>query len=304
MTDCHIYKLPNELLLQILAPFPTPQLLPLTLLSHRIYALILRILRNRLLAASELHAYSLLLECFHDSAKLTEPPYFCAYQGTDGLTRYGSLGKLHESDGHAQSSDLAARLRELRNMYSRFRPHRRDLENDGRRVRPRPGDIPGSRTYPGTISDGYEGETVKQTLHLEGHELFTQLIAQSSLVKISPLRGLFTSCVEVEEGVVRIWREWLKNTAAKGDVGKTEGLNDERILWVSPAKNTGLRVNVKEKKIRRDTPILMSVDEDLPVSYEVEFEEFLVRTSHLMLMFEKSMVLEDNSPGKALVFRY
>lgn len=49
-------------------------------------------------------------------------------------------------------------------------------------------------------------------------------------------------------------------------------LDEERILWVSPAKNTGLKFRIREKKFRRDVPILVDVDEELPVSYEIEYE--------------------------------
>ncbi|KAF2475837.1 F-box domain-containing protein [Lindgomyces ingoldianus] len=317
MTECYLYKLPNELLLHILTPLPTPQLLPLTVLSHRIYTLILRILHNRLVAASELNSHSLLLECYHPSAKLTEPPYFCTYHGTDGLTTYKPP---YEND-----ANLAGRLGEMRNMYSRFRPHRRDLELGGRRVRWPPGDVPGSRTFPGTASDRFEGETVKQILSLEGHELFTQLVAQTNLVKIGPRNGLFTCFVAVDEGVVRVWREWLGDMAAKresgvpgaedvveeGEKGKGairdipdagKSAIDERILWITAANNTGLRFSIKERRLRRDAPILIRADEDIPVSYEIEYNELLVRTSHLLLMLEKSLVQEDNSSGKAVVF--
>jgi hypothetical protein len=262
----------------------TPEILRLAAISHRIYAVVLRILQNRLVAAAELDSHSLLLECYPPSAKLTEPPYFCTYQGTDGLSIY------EESSEH--DPNIAARLGDMRNMYSRFRPYRRELELGGRRVK-RPGDIPGSRTYPGTAKDKFQGEIVKQTLSLEGHELFTQLMAQAHLSKIGPYNGLFTSFVEVEEGVLRVWREWLKDTAAKSDgvdpqqepvgqldkgkgsleesINETVDLNDERILWVGSAKNTGIRFNVRERKLRRDTPILIRNDEDLPVSYDIEF---------------------------------
>ncbi|KAF2113253.1 hypothetical protein BDV96DRAFT_496625 [Lophiotrema nucula] len=318
MDKCCLYNLPNELLLYILTPLPTPELLPLTLISQRIYTIILRILHNRLVVASELHSYSLLLECYHPSAKLTEPPYFCTYHGTDGLSSY-------EPPSH-DDPNLAGRLGDMRNIYSRFKPHRRELETGGRRVRGPPGDVPGSRTFPGTARDRYQGEAVKQILSLDGHELFTQLVAQTNLVKIGPRNGLFTCFVGVEEGVLRVWRQWLKGIAAKGasavgssypevveEVGKGKGvvreisqksedLDDERILWVSSAKNTGFRFNVRERKLRRDTPILISADEDMPVSYEIEYEELLVRTSHLLLMLEKSLVQEDNSSGKAVVF--
>ncbi|KAL6710918.1 hypothetical protein ACN47E_006793 [Coniothyrium glycines] len=310
MGECYMYRLPNELLLHLFAPTPTPELLHYTPVSQRIYTIILRILQNRLVAAAELHSHTLLLECYHPSAKLTEPPYFCASLGTDGLSRYDEVDPGKKNVG---------RLGEMRNMYSRFRPYRRELEVGGRRVRP--GDVPGSRTFPGTVQDRYQGETVKQLLGLEAHELFTQLVAQTNLVKIGPRNGLFTSFVDVEEGVVRVWRDWLNDTVARGlmgsaassrdiaqdtsnreDVESNCDLNDARILWVSPARNTGIRFNVRERKLRRDIPILIRADEDMPVTYEIEYDELLIRTSHLLLMLEESMVQEDNSSGKAVVF--
>lgn len=141
---------------------------------------------------------------------------------------------------------------------------------------------------------------MKQTLSLDGDELFTQLVAQSNLVKIGPRNGLFTCFVEIEEGVVRVWKEWLNNMAAKcktngalagrepveavgkgkeavrEEVESTGDMNDERILWVSPAKHTGLRFNIKERRLRRDAPILIKADEDMPVSYEVEYDGMLL----------------------------
>ena len=183
----------------------------------------------------------------------------------------------------------------MHNMYSRFRPHRRDLEPDQRRVKPRPGDIPGSRTFPGAVQERYEGEAVRQTLGLEAHELFTQLIAQTNLVKIG-VHNLFTNFVDIEEGVLRVWRDWLKEIADKSATANTEvpneiveevgkgkevvrevaeekaNLKDPRILWVSPQMNSGIRFNVKERKLRRDAPILISTDEDMPVTYEIEYD--------------------------------
>lgn len=206
-------------------------------------------------------------------------------------------------------------------MYSRFRPYRRELEDKGRRVRGPPKDpkfdesgngegsqlrkakareAPGSQTYPGTASDRYQGETVRQTLNLEGHEWFTQLVAQTNLVKIGPRNGLFTSFVEVEENVIRVWRDWLRKMAARSgsavperevieevEVGKGKGkeavceeatwsesrsLDDDGIQWLSSKNHTGIRFNVTERKLRRDAPILVGADEDMPVSYEVEYD--------------------------------
>ncbi|KAL5383357.1 hypothetical protein DPSP01_006043 [Paraphaeosphaeria sporulosa] len=317
MADCYLYRLPNELLIHLLTPMTTPELLPLAPLSRRIYTVVIRILHNRLVIASELESHSVLLECFHPSAKLTEPPYFCSSHGIDGLARYDELS---ESEKHSPS-----RLGDMRNMYSRFRPHRRELDDGGRRVR-RPGDIPGSRTHPGIMQYGYEGDTVKQILSLDGHELFTQLVAQSHLVKTGPRHELFTYPVEIEEGVIRVWREWLRDMATKSqskeikeekvelagpgkgkapttEASQADDVGDSRVLWVSPNKNTGIRFNVRERKLKREIPILVRADEeDLPVSYEIEYDELLLRTSHLLLVLEKSLVLDDNTSGKAVVF--
>jgi hypothetical protein len=264
----------------------TIELLPLTPISRRIYSLIVRILHNRLVAAAELHSHSVLLECFPPSAKLTEVPCFCTYRGTDGLKRYNEIDPSEKNVG---------RLGEMYNMYSRYRPHRRDLEAGGRKVKPRPGDVRGSRTFPGTVQDRYEGETFKQTLSLEAHELFTQLIAQTNLAKIGP-HNLPTNFVEIEEGVLRVWREWLKDVSARctaaeraapdeivEEVGKGKevvrevveeksNLEDPRILWVTPKKDSGIRFNTRERKLRRNAPILISTDEDLPVTYEIEYD--------------------------------
>jgi len=273
-----------QLFLHLLTPIPTPDLLPLTTISRRIYSLILRILQNRLLAASELRDHTLLLECYHPSAKLTEPPYFCAYHGTDGLSQY---------DGSGPRASCVGQLGEMHNMYSHFKPHRRHLETGGRRVLPRPGDILGSRTFPGTVQDTGDDETVKQTLSLDTGELFTQVVAQVNLVKIGPRNGLFTCFVGVEDDVMRVWREWLRNTAAKGPApshiitqqpvklaGKGRSvahgvdeidIDDARILWVNEAKNTGLKFNVRERRHRSDVPILIRNDEDIPATYEIEY---------------------------------
>jgi hypothetical protein len=285
----------------------TPELLPLTTISHRIYTLILRILHNRLIAAAELHPRKLLLECFHPSAKLTEEAYFCSYRGTDGLTLYNE-----------DTNDID-RLGEMYNMYSSFRPHRRDLEAEGRRARPRPGDVPGSRTYPDTVQGRSDGETVKQTLSLESHELFTQLVTQAHLAATDP-RGRPMNFVEVEDGVIRVWRDWLKDMAANTPVANAEvprevveevgkgkevvkevvqqklDLEDPRILWASPRKNSSIRFNVRERKLCRDAPILIRTDEeDMPVSYEIEYDGgFLLasQTSVLSLILMQSSSFE------------
>jgi hypothetical protein len=121
-------------------------------------------------------------------------------------------------------------------------------------------------------------------------------VAQTNLVKIGPYNGLFSAFVDVEEGVLRVWRDWLRTTAAKNSISTADvqqevveevrkgkevvretmddklDLDDPRILWVSTAQNTGIRFNVKERKLRRDAPILIRNDEESPVSYDIEYD--------------------------------
>jgi len=47
---------------------------------------------------------------------------------------------------------------------------------------------------------------------------------------------------------------------------------DERMMWIDNGRNVGIRVVVKERKWRRDQPILISRDEDVAVSYAIGFE--------------------------------
>jgi hypothetical protein len=193
---------------------------------------------------------------------------------------------------------LCYRLGELKNMYSHFRPYRRDLDAEERRVLRPPGDIPGTRTYAGSMAEQYHGEAVKQLLSLEDYERFTQLCAVTNLVKLGPRNGLFTRFVEVEDSVVRVFRSWLKrlsdrsdtdiaediiiggsqnggnDTARAENLARSNDLSDEAILWMNPAKTTGLRLRVRERKLRRDAPILIVADEeeDTPVTFEIEYQ--------------------------------
>lgn len=345
---CYIFSLPNELLLHILAVLPTPELLPLTTVSHRLTSLILRVLYTRLQLAASLHGHTLILECYHPSAKLTEPPLYCTYLGTPGLDDTVDPWKIADETVAGPGYGLGNRLATMRGMYSRFRPHR-NRKDVTRPVRRHPaGDVPGSRTHPSSSSsplqkygDGEE-ELVRQLLTLDGHELFTQLCSVTNLVKVGPRNGLFRCFVEVEDGVVRVWRDWLANmtegkmtemsiqerdeiNGSKGkgkfreDLAAPDVSEDEKVLWVSRSKNVGLRFRVRERRIHRELPVLMYANEEVAVSYDIEYEgelmfcvsgmlaltncsELLVRTSHLLLALEQSFHQQDNYSSKAIVF--
>jgi len=161
------------------------------------------------------------------------------------------------------------------------------------------GDLPGhpgtSTSYPphSSSNSSISQDPVCQNVTLESHELFSQLCGCVNLVKVGPRRGLFLSCVNVAEGVMRIWREWLaeraQNTPSSSlsDLAKLALINEHRasasngnerdkgegwMLWIDSGRNVGMKVTVRERKWRRDQPILFRRDEDVAVSYAIEFE--------------------------------
>jgi len=148
---------------------------------------------------------------------------------------------------------------------------------------------------------------------LDEFEVFSQLCAVANLVH----RSAFPTCVNLVEGVVRLWRGWLGEQArlrdrsaepandteeaeeeisvfmekSDDDVGKRWDRDPEsgnhRILWVDGKRNVGLKIRVREHKWARDVHILVSRDDnDVAVSYEIEFEELLIRTTRLLLAVE------------------
>lgn len=305
-----LLDLPNELILHILALFPTSNLLSISPVSHRFHGLVLRLLQFRLLQAAELPDHTLLLECHHPSQKFTAAPLHCPYLGTPML----------DNKEKAIDSSIAS-LSALRRTYSSYKPCRRKAESPARK---RPGDIPGSRTHqepsppaesssptPASSSSNgpiLEPEPVKQIISLEDHELFSQLCATVNLVRNGPRMGLFRSFVSInDESVVRVWKNWLarrtivessfSNSCADSldygishsDVniplplrkgGQSQGDStithehiaaDESILWFDLQKHVGLRVSVRETKWAGD-PLVLLDNEDEVVTYEVEYK--------------------------------
>lgn len=124
-------------------------------------------------------------------------------------------------------------------------------------------------------------DCVKQVLNLESHELFTQLCAHANLVRMGPRRGLFNSIQPVEEGVVRVWRDWLGRVVNSRDlderVESSEGgrrvHGDEDVLWVDLNRHVGLRLRVRKSELHRTLPVLWNAnDDDVAVSYEIEYQ--------------------------------
>lgn len=148
----------------------------------------------------------------------------------------------------------------------------------------------------GGAAEGDDTATV--TVDLDDGEMFSQLCTVTNMVKNSSRRGLFLSHVNINDGVVRVFRRWLRQ-CHKGELKE-----QDQILWTDRQKNVGLRFKVRENVGARPGPAIWTQadeDEDLPVSYELEYQEVLVRTGQLLLKVEKAEDQEVHNTGKAIV---
>ncbi|KAF4258921.1 hypothetical protein KXX33_008546 [Aspergillus fumigatus] len=295
-SQLRLYSLPNEVFVHILSPFSTRDLLPLATISHRFHDLVLRIIHYRLLLAAALKEYKLILECFHPSSKLTEPHVFCKYLGTDGLSdRYEGKGSLYED------VDTAKRLGRLTCLYSRFRPEV-TIEQMGTGARITPySDLEGE--------PGKENPAVTRPVNLEDFENFSQLCVVASVVKVVPGTDLLLSTIEVVDGVVRLFRDWLRDQGQRSSSDAPSNSTDDSILWVDTGQNVGLKLRVRQKEVsQQQFPILIHRDEMPPANYEVDIEglgdtatsraradadtyptaELHIRTTRLLLAVEQS----------------
>ncbi|PLN75979.1 hypothetical protein BDW42DRAFT_188959 [Aspergillus taichungensis] len=320
----HLYALPNEVFVQILTPLSTRNLLPLTTVSRRFHALILRILHYRLLVSASLNEYKLILECFHPLSKLVEPHVFCSYLGTDGLSdQYEGKGSLYEGVDEAQ------RLGRLNSLYSRFRP---EATVDGRP----------SETRRRVGGESREDDLpVTRPIHLDALENFSQLCVVVNLVEVVPgSSSLLLSANTVEDEVVRLFQDWLQDAVRRRehlenysdlDLGRMteETYADSRMdggemIWVDQARNVGLKVRVREKREDGETaPILVHRDEEPATSFDLAIEgtfaeafsacsrtvvlnswflELHVRATRLLTTMEKSHEEQQNHSNRAMIF--
>ncbi|KAK0118423.1 hypothetical protein ONS95_012710 [Cadophora gregata] len=294
-----MHSIPNEILISLLSTFRTLELLPMTLVSHRFHSLIVRILHHRLLETAQLKDHKLILECFHPSTKLSTPYLFCDFLGTHPLNSSSSCSNeefLSQTEGYA-----IGQLGKLKSLYSHFLPLKPD--SDKKVVRSHPAG--GSFSIPNGLVDEHD-QFVCQNIHLESHEPFSQLQTITSLVKVGPKRGLFLSSVNIGDSILRIWREWLAERARAGiSADDGEGSEEtvrrrcEGLRWVDNSETVGLRLRVVERE--EDAPVLVGRDEDPAVSYTLQYEELVIKTTQLLLLVEQSIDQEVNHSGKAVV---
>ncbi|KAB5555095.1 hypothetical protein GE09DRAFT_1059297 [Coniochaeta sp. 2T2.1] len=257
-----IDSLPNEILLSILPYLSTPELLTVTTLNRRLYSAAVALLHDRFLHAARLPDHELQLECFTPAQRLFSEPSYCSYTHTDALA-------VPEADTRS--------LAGLNNLYSHFTP----VRNSGAEAQP---------------------EVSSETIHLDEAEPFAQLCTVVNIVKRGPRRGLFLSHVNVEEGLIRTWREWLAKRCDKGgDCADGSEAGAPPILWADAKQDVGIRFGVVERKALPRQAVFVMSDEDFPVSYRLEFSELVVRTRRLLVNLERSETEELTNSGNAIV---
>lgn len=184
-----------------------------------------------------------MLECYRPAAKISTPYLMCRYLRCK--TRGIEIG----------ADDQPPVLSDMGKLYSSFKPHMAE-ENMKRR-----------QPLGGVVNDD---DTAREDLFLDEGELFSQLCAVTSLVKTGPRAGLFLGLVNISEGVLRVWREWLTEVATPiREVD--ESLDSNQILWVDAAKNVGVRFRVMPGPMER-MPVISGPNDQPPIAYKLEYE--------------------------------
>lgn len=141
----------------------------------------------------------------------------------------------------------------------------------------------------GNFGDGGSNK-VLHNINLDAGELFGQFCAYANLVRLGPRRGVFLSTVPIVNpgnGVMRVWREWLRDRAKQAvkegnEVEEDAALarssttlranigQDEHVMWTDYHRNVGLRTAVYDKKGNShgdDTDL-----DDVSLSFSVEIK--------------------------------
>ena len=259
------------------------------IISKRFHSLITRLIHRRLLQASSLPDKCLIFECYHPSAKISTPPLSCEYIGN----------KSAKDD--AKPNDEGETLSSLHKIYSSFRLAINEDRIRRRRARP----------------DADIDDTATEDVYLDEGELFSQLCAVTYVAKRGPRPGLFLSHLNIGDGVIRVWRDWLAQLAIDSTASESWSVDDSAILWADAAKGVGVRFKVTAAPSER-MPLISGPDDHPPVAYTLQYEgmspmfknmyeldlqlsELLIRTTKLLLAVEKSAVLEISHSGKAVI---
>lgn len=251
-------------MIHILDAFQTLPLLWLRATSHRLQHLVIKILHARLIEAASFHNRKLLIECYHPSARVTEPIIYCDYLGTPGLSdSLEGRGSTNDITNHDVGEGP------LKKLYSRFRPTRNEPESNEDQ-HSAGGSIGSKRNNAAESSNkNTSSDVVTHDVSLEAHENFSQLQFSARLGQTGPRKGIFLSIVDIlEKKTFRLFRQWLNATARDPKCLKP--------IWVDGNKKVaGLKVHVQERAWRRDRPILLREDEDQAVNFTLKLEGYL-----------------------------
>lgn len=280
--------------MSILSTIRTRDLLPLTTVCRRLYSAILLVLQTRLSHIAELPGHRLILECYHPSVAISTPWMYCDYLSTD--------------DPNGGGNDDGLSIAKLGSLYSHFRPIDQEdnypLRSWPRRRRSQQQQ---QQQQPSEEQSDDELQQPSHDVHLEENELFTQLCTMTNVVKVGPGRFHFLSHANVSDGVIRVWRDWLAAKAAveAGVEGGGTHVHDDRpaVLWADAGQHVGLRFSVSEVAATT-APVLVSSEEEMPVSYRLGLEELLVRTHRLLLAMEEAEVQKPAAADALMVISW
>lgn len=106
--------------------------------------------------------------------------------------------------------------------------------------------------------------TVRRTITISDDEDFSRFCIVSSLVKVIPGSTSLLSAVTVEDCIIRLFRNWLRQKAQQGSD------EDSQLLWLDQGHNVGIKLRVRER--RRPVPVFVNRDNTTAVSYDVYIE--------------------------------
>ncbi|EGR51151.1 uncharacterized protein TRIREDRAFT_56256, partial [Trichoderma reesei QM6a] len=214
--------------------------------------------------------------------KISTPYLACRYLGTAVC------------DGHA-IDDQNPRFEHLRKLYSCFRPV---VMEENRRARFRYGwssqTLAGSSQLQIAAEDEVADEAAHQEVYLDEGERFSQLCTVTNVVTQGSRPGLFTRHINVSDGVIRVFRDWLASMLERPSSSLRSGV---RVLWVDSTKDVGLRFRVLPGPEVRGTIF----EDEPPVFYNLIYEELIVRTSTLLLAVEEAADEDVSHSGKDII---
>lgn len=121
------------------------------------------------------------------------------------------------------------------------------------------------------------GNPAKYSVVLEPYEAFSQLCIQANLVRIGPRRGLFLAVVGCFEENLRIKRDFLD----RAEIG------EEYVFWLH-RDDVGVRCRFLGRRLENHSQAILVEESELPILYEVEFVEVMLRTGLLLSRLEES----------------